>query len=453
MEGEKLLNGGKESSAFEPAKDCGGIAQTTTSRSGGVEPIQFRDRIRELRRVKAKDLVRNPKNWRRHPKAQESALRGLLVELGYADVLLARELSDGRLMLIDGHLRAKITPDALVPVLVLDLTEQEADKLLATLDPLAGMAETDFERLRALLATIQTDSEAVKELLKRTAGDRLWEILHPGEVSEAEVSPDQADELRRKWATEPGQLWLIDRHRIICGDCRGPAVVARLWADGGPPFRTIWTDPPYGVDYASKNAYLNRTDRGNRIQKPIANDHAGDADALFGRALELAREWALEGAGCYATVPAGPRLPAFIDALNKSGFTFRQSLVWVKQQFVIGMSDYHHRHELVLYGWLGNGPHYFTEDRTQDSVFEVDRPRVSDLHPTTKPVELIARMIANSSRPGEVIYDPFSGSGSTLVAAHQLGRIGYGCEIDAGYLAVTLERLSLLGLKPQLVDE
>ena len=86
-------------------------------------------------------------------------------------------------------------------------------------------------------------------------------------------------------------------------------------------------------------------------------------------------------------------------------------------------------------------------------MFEVDRPMVSELHPTTKPVELIARMVANSSRPGELVYDPFSGSGSTILAAHQLGRIGYGVEIDPGYVAVTLERLSTLGLKPQLVED
>jgi len=137
--------------------------------------------------------------------------------------------------------------------------------------------------------------------------------------------------------------------------------------------------------------------------------------------------------------------------MTRAGFRFRHSLVWVKQQFVIGMADYHYRHEPILYGWIENGPHYFTEDRGQSSVFEVDKPHVSDHHPTTKPVELIARMIANSSRPGELVYDPFCGSGSTLLAAQQLGRRGYGVEIDPGYVAVTLERLAVLGLRPELM--
>jgi DNA modification methylase len=139
--------------------------------------------------------------------------------------------------------------------------------------------------------------------------------------------------------------------------------------------------------------------------------------------------------------------------METGGFGFRHCLVWVKQSLVLGRGDYHYRHEPILYGWLANGPHYFVDERTHDSVFEVDRPMVSDLHPTTKPVELIAKMIANSSRAGELVYDPFAGSGSTLIAAHQLGRVGFGCELDARYLAVELERFSLLGLKPQLVGE
>jgi len=197
---------------------------------------------------------------------------------------------------------------------------------------------------------------------------------------------------------------------------------------------------------------LNRSDRGNRVQRPITNDDNPNVHALLASALSLGRKWALPGAVAYATVPSGPLLPGFIDAFNTSGFNFRHLLVWIKQQFVIGMSDYHYKHEAVLYGWLGNGPHYWAGDRSQDSIFEVDRPHVSDLHATTKPVELVERMIANSSRPTEGIYDPFCGSGTTLVACEGLGRVGYGVEIDPAYAAVTLERLSSLNLKPELIE-
>jgi hypothetical protein len=146
------------------------VADTFFDDRGGKQQMLFRDRIKELRRVKAKNLLPNPKNWRVHSKIQVAALRGLLSEVGYSDALIARELPDGRLELIDGHLRAETTPDAIVPVLVLDVTEQEADRLLLTLDPLAAMAEADTGRIQALLETVRSDDEAVQELFKRTAG-------------------------------------------------------------------------------------------------------------------------------------------------------------------------------------------------------------------------------------------------------------------------------------------
>jgi len=191
----------------------------------------------------------------------------------------------------------------------------------------------------------------------------------------------------------------------------------------------------------------------NRIQRPIHNDDLTPEQTglLFNAGLLAAITYCEPGASCYATVPSGPLLVNFIQAFNAAGFEFKHLLMWLKHHFVLGMADYHYRHEPILYGWLPNGPHYFCSDRSQDSVFEINKPHVNDLHPTAKPVELISRMIANSSRVGELIYDPFVGSGSTIVAAHQLGRIGYGCEIDPNYVAVTLERLSILGLKPELI--
>lgn len=131
--------------------------------------MQVRDRIKELRRVTAKDLIPNVKNWRSHPKAQADALRGILAEVGIADALIARELPDGRLMLIDGHLRAETLPEEVVPVLVLDVNEIEAEKILLTLDPLAGMAEADEGNLRALLDSVHTESEALAEMMKKLA--------------------------------------------------------------------------------------------------------------------------------------------------------------------------------------------------------------------------------------------------------------------------------------------
>ncbi len=133
--------------------------------------MQIRDRIKELRRVPAHELRPNPRNWRKHPDLQRDALRGVLAEVGYADALLARELADGSLQLVDGHLRAETTPDAVVPVLVLDVSEEEADKILLTLDPLAALATVDEERLADLLSTTKFVSPQLEQLLDDLARD------------------------------------------------------------------------------------------------------------------------------------------------------------------------------------------------------------------------------------------------------------------------------------------
>jgi DNA modification methylase len=416
--------------------------------------MEIRDRIKELRRVKASELVPNEKNWRRHPSAQKSALAALLVEIGYAGALIARERPDGKLVLLDGHLRRDTTPTMEVPVLVVDLTEEEGDKLLATHDLLAGMAQADQAKVEALLENIHTDSREVAALLERIAGEAAWQVLNePQAVVDVPAQIDRAAELRAKWRTAPGQAWGIGPHRLAIGDCREKAVVGRLWPDGGPKIRMVWTDPPYGVSYADKNRFLNKSDRGNRIQKPIMNDHLSEAEtcALFRDGLLAISEHCEPGASIYATVPSGPLLSGFTKAMIDGGFGYHQQLIWIKHLFVLGMSDYHHRHEPILYGWREGAPHFFVNDRTQDSVFEVDRPMASPDHPTSKPVALVARMIANSSRTGELVYDCFAGSCTTGVAAHQLGRVAYLVEADPGYAAVGLERFADLGLEPKLV--
>ena len=412
----------------------------------------IRNRIQELRLVMASELIPNPKNWRQHSQLQQNVLRGLFAEIGYADALLARELPDGRLQLIDGHLRAATTPDQLVPVLILDVSEQEAEKILLTLDPLAGLAEADPDRVLDLLATVTTGNDDVRELLMMIAEQTSCELPDPGTLIDPEPQIDKADELQRKWRTASGQIWQIGSHLLACGDNRDDALVSRLF--GKRRARMIWTDPPYGVSYADKNKFLNASDRGNRIQREIANDHLTPekTEALFAAALSTVVSHCAAGAALYATVPGGPLQARFMRALETAGFSFKAGLVWIKSQFVIGMSDYHYRHEPILYGWLENGPHYFTPDRTHDTVFEINKPLVSEYHATCKPVELISRMIANSSRPGEIVYDPFAGAGSTILAAHQLRRIAYATEIDAGYVAVSLERLTELGLKPELLN-
>src|SRR6266542_640056 len=162
---------------------------------------EIRDRVQGLRRVRAGDLRPNPRNWRRHPERQRSALRALLHDIGYADALLARDDGEG-LVLLDGHLRQSLTPDAMVPVLVLDVSEAEADVLLATLDPLAALAEPDPRALAELLAGLEVSSAAVNELLEDLA--RSAGLPRAGRTDPEDIPPLPTEPL-----TRPGDLWAL----------------------------------------------------------------------------------------------------------------------------------------------------------------------------------------------------------------------------------------------------
>jgi hypothetical protein len=153
--------------------------------------MKIRDRIKELRRVKASDLVPNPRNWRTHPQEQQDALRGILAEVGYADALLVRECEDGTLMIVDGHLRADITPTQKVPVLVLDVSEEEADKLLVSLDPLAAMADANQQKLGELLHDVGTDNPAVQAMLDDLAAKNGVDLFQAGGIPEDNKDIDE----------------------------------------------------------------------------------------------------------------------------------------------------------------------------------------------------------------------------------------------------------------------
>jgi hypothetical protein len=205
--------------------------------------MQIRDRIKELRRVRAGDLKPNPRNWRTHPDAQKNALRGILAEIGYADTLLTRELADGSLQLIDGHLRAETTPDAEVPVLVTDLTEQEADKVLLTLDPLAAMATANTDNLQRLLADLKFESSDVAAMLEALAQDFK---IDPAALNlSGQTDADAIPEPPETPTTRPGELWLLGSHRLLCGDSSKQEDVDRLL--GGAPIHLVNTDPPNNV--------------------------------------------------------------------------------------------------------------------------------------------------------------------------------------------------------------
>ncbi|OFW72096.1 MAG: hypothetical protein A2Y55_12580 [Actinobacteria bacterium RBG_16_68_12] len=385
-----------------------------------------RSRVVELRRVRAGALRPNPRNWRRHPKRQREALRALLSEVGFADAILARELEDGSLEIIDGHLRQSMDLEATVPVLVLDVDQAEADKLLATLDPLAALAIADPEPLRALLESVETASEDVRMLLAGLATEadvraRLG-LIDPDEIPEP-------SEPRAK----PGEVYVLGEHRLACGDARDPELLGRLM--GKERAQLLLTDAPYGCDYAGKTP--------SRLR--IENDDEAGLPDLLQSAFAAIDAVLAPGAPIYLFHPAGPASVCFTDALAQVGWKIRQGLVWVKDSMVLGHADHHYRHEPILYAGkpgkpVGRGRAGWYGGNAETSVFEVPRPKASREHPTAKPVELISRLMGNSSTFGDTVLDPFLGSGSTLIAAERLSRRGFGVEIDPTYVDVAIAR-------------
>jgi DNA modification methylase len=397
----------------------------------------MRNRIKELRYVEASSLRDNEKNWRRHPALQRSALEAVLAEVGIADALIAYEV-DGELVLIDGHLRRDLDDNTKWPVLVLDVDAVEADKPLATLDPLAALAQADASVLAELLATVETEDAALAKMLDDLA-------------AAAGIVP----ELQEKWNVQPGDLWVMrthgGEHRLICGDCTDETVVAQVMGGTEEQYDLLLTDPPYGVSYADKNEFLNAIDRGNRIQTPIEGDHrsADEMSVFWKQAFGIARGFARPGACYYTTGPqGGDLLLLLLLALRESGFPLRHTLIWAENNHVLGRSDYNYKHEPILYGWVDGAGHRFYGAAGETSLWEIPKPQKSDLHPTTKPVGLFERAIRNSTAKGEIVYDPFLGSGTTLVACERLGRQGIGIELHPPYVAVCLQRLDDEGLKP-----
>jgi len=264
-----------------------------------------------------------------------------------------------------------------------------------------------------------------------------WADEQRGKQEDAGAQIDKAEELRVKWGVESGQLWQLGDYRLICGDCTDKATVERVMQ--GERAALIWTDPPYGVNYGAKLDAANPM--GYRVRSIENDDLSPDKLEVFIRsALSRCAEYSSEGAAIYVACPAGTLLPTLIASFVGSGFTFHWGLVWVKDQLVLGRGDYHFKHENILYGWKPDGAHYFIPDRTQTSVFEYPRPKSSEEHPTMKPVELVEHMVRNSSQVGDMVLDPFLGSGTTLIACERLGRKCRAVEISPGYCAVAIER-------------
>ena len=410
--------------------------------------MSYKDRIKELIRVPAGELLPNPKNWREHPEKQRSALSGVLAEIGWADAVIARETSAG-LMLIDGHLRTEVAPDDTIPVLVLDVDEDEADKILATHDPLAAMAETNSAALDSLLSSVHSLDEGVQDMLSELAVQSGLSL----DDENSELVEGEIPEVPKTATVKNGEIWMLGSHRIMCGDARSQSDVARLM--NKTTAGICFTSPPYlqRRDYTEESDVSDWDALMNGVCDvlPLAND--GQLLVNLGMIHED-REWL-------------PYWDQWIDWMRASGWLRFGFYVWDKlnphpmasggrlltsHEFVFHFCKQSRDPELVrpnktagtkvtpyVLGKSGsekNAPIITAPFGVRESVARVQKGGATG-HPAAFPVELATYFLQSWSG---IVYEPFLGSGSTLIAAEQLGRECYGMEISPQYCDVIIER-------------
>lgn len=231
--------------------------------------------------------------------------------------------------------------------------------------------------------------------------------------------------------TELGDVYVLGDHRLVCGSSEDPLAWDALL--GAERVQMVWTDPPYGVSYVGKTKDALVIENDELDPDGLRRFLAATLGALFARCAP--------GSAWYVASPSGDLFHEFGHVLGRQGLgVWRHTLVWVKDRFVMGRADYHYRHEAIFYGWTPGGAHYFVDERTHDTVLEVPRPAKNPDHPTMKPVELVARCIRNSSKPGWLVADAFGGSGTTLLACEQEGRRARLIELSPAYCDVIVRR-------------
>jgi len=231
--------------------------------------------------------------------------------------------------------------------------------------------------------------------------------------------------------SKPGDVWIMGRHRLLCGDSTDAASYDTLL--GTERVAMIFQDPPYNVDYANT-----AKDKLRGTNRPILNDNLGDGFQDF---LLAAFKPALQRCdGAVYVAMSSSELDTLQAAFRAAGGKWSTFIIWAKNTFTLGRSDYQRQYEPILYGWPEGANRHWCGDRDQGDVWHFNKPRVNDLHPTMKPVELVERAIRNSSRPGDLVLDPFGGSGTTLIAAEKAGRKARLIELDPKYADVIVRR-------------
>ena len=253
------------------------------------------------------------------------------------------------------------------------------------------------------------------------------------------------DDFEPKIPAEPkakvGDIYALGPHRLMCGNSADPSAWDRLM--DGKKADMVFTDPPYGVAIGDKNATLNTVQKAGRCTENIENDTLSESELydLLKAAFINVRENCADDAVYFVTSPQGGSLGLMMMMMKDAGLPVRHVLMWRKNSptFSIGRLDYDYQHEPIFYTWT-KSHHNFRGGQYRSTIWDFDKPRKCDLHPTMKPVELVANAILDGTKPGMIVLDAFCGSGTTIIAAEQTGRAAYCMELDPKYVDVIVAR-------------
>ena len=364
---------------------------------------------------KTSELIEYENNPRNNEAAIDAVAKSI-EEFGFkVPIVITKEN-----VIIAGHTRLKASLKlglATVPCIVADdLTEGQIKAFRLADNKTAELASWDFTKLESELESIEMDMSVF--------GFEDLESKVPDNATDDDFDP--SEELTETPYTKKDDIYLLGNHRVMCGDATIKESVDKLIQD--EKVDLTFTDPPYNVDYEGTAG-------------KIMNDKMEDNTFylfLF-QAFKNMFEHTKPGGAIYVC-HADTEGINFRTAFKNAGFKLAECLVWVKNALVLGRQDYHWRHEPILYGWREGAAHYFIDDRTQDTIWEYNKPKRNEEHPTMKPLELCGRAIANSSRVGEIVLDLFGGSGSTLISSDQLQRKARLMELDERFVDVIVKR-------------
>lgn len=379
----------------------------------------------QIQEVAVEALIPYAKNSRTHSDAQVAQIAASIKEFGWTNPILI----DGTKGIIAGHGRlmaARKLGYSKVPVIELkDMTESQKKAYVIADNQLAMNAGWDIDLLKIEVADLQEDGFDL-ELLGFDS--KMLDSLLAPEVTEGLTDEDAIPETPKEPKTKLGDVYILGEHRLMCGDSTSIEAVETLTQG---LVDILVTDPPYNVNYEGAT----------KDKLKIMNDSMDDEQfRQFLRDAFVAADAVMKQGAVFYIWHADSEGYNFRGACRDAGWKVRQTLIWAKDSMVMGRQDYHWKHEPCLYGWKEGSAHLWAADRKQTTIIECKKPRVNDIHPTMKPVELMEYQILNNTKGQDVVLDLFGGSGSTLIACEKIGRKARLMELDPKYCDVIVKR-------------